>query len=72
MLYREVGHSVRYYSIKIYLTLFSEYILEKKYGSIKNAKPTGVVSEHYNNLHNAFGAMKKTIALKAKKGYRIK
>ena len=71
MLYREVKNSVRYYSMRIYLTLFNEYILEKKYGAIKNARPTGVVSQHYDNLHNAFHAMKKTIALKAKKGYRI-
>jgi len=71
MLYREVAKSVRYYSIRIYLTLFSEYILEKKYGSIKNCRPTGIVSEHYDNISSAFNAMKKVIALKAKKGYRI-
>lgn len=71
MLYREVKNSVRYYSIRIYLTLFNEYILEKKYGAIKNARPTGVVAHHYDSLHNAFSAMKKIIAIKAKKGYRI-
>ena len=71
MLYREVKNSVRYYSIRIYLTLFNEYILEKKYGAIKNARPTGVVAQHYDSLHNAFSAMKKIIAIKAKKGYRI-
>ena len=71
MLYREVAKSVRYYSIRIYLTLFSEYILEKKYGSIKNYKPTGIITQHHDNINSAFNDMKKTIALKAKKGYRV-
>lgn len=70
-LYREVNHTIRYYSLRLFRTLFDGYILQKEFGSIHNLKPTGILQEHYIDTHAAFNSMKKLIASKAKKGYRI-
>jgi len=69
VLQREVNHRVRYYSLKIYKTLFGEYVLEKKYGSIKNKAPTGIKLEYYDKLEDALIAIKKRVQEKLKRGY---
>ncbi len=68
-LYREVKHRVRYYSIRVYKTLFGGYLLEKRFGSLKNKRPTGVIKEYYDNTDQTLSAIKKIVALKLKKGY---
>ena len=69
-LYREVNYRVRYYSIRVYKTLFRGYLLEKKFGSLKNKRPTGVIKEYYDNIDQAVLAITKIVILKLKRGYR--
>ena len=70
-LYREVNHQIRYYTLQIYKTLFGEYILEKKYGSIKNKRPTGVKREFFLSLGDAVKATALQIEAKLKRGYTL-
>jgi len=60
---------MRYYSLKVYKTLFGEFILEKEYGNVKNKAPTGVRRECYLTLQEALIARKKKIKEKMRKGY---
>lgn len=69
ILYREVNHRVRYYALRIYKTLFGEYLLEIQYGSTKNKSPTGKKEHYYTTLQDALGASIKRIEEKMKKGY---
>lgn len=68
-LYREVNSHIRYYSLKVYKTLFDEYVLEKEYGNIKNKAPTGVKRDYFKTLSSALIARTKKIQEKIKKGY---
>ncbi len=68
-LYREVNHRVRYYSIRLYKTLFGGYLLEKRFGGFKNKTPTGIIKEHYDTIDQGVSAIKNIIDLKLKKGY---
>jgi len=70
ILYREVNHRVRYYSLKIYKTLFNEYLLEIEYGNTKNRSFTGKKEHYYENLQDAMSASISTIEKKLKKGYK--
>ena len=70
ILQREVDHRVRYYSLRIYRTLFNEYLLEIQYGSTKNKSPTGKKTHYYKNLQDALGASIKRVEEKLKKGYK--
>jgi len=69
-LYREVNHRIRYYSFKVYKTLFGEYILEREYGSIKNKRPTGIKREYFNTRSEALIICNKNIEAKLKRGYK--
>ena len=69
ILQREVNNRIRYYSLEIYKNLFGEYILEKKYGSLKNKRPTGVKKECYINVYDALFACTQKIQEKLNKGY---
>lgn len=68
-LYRFVNEKKRYYSLNIYPTLFGEYLLEKRYGSIKNMRPTRVVKEYYKTLNDALDVLNEKVKQKCKKGY---
>ena len=70
ILQREVNHRVRYYSVRIYKTLFNEYLLEIQYGSTRNKSPTGKKEQYYKSLHDALGASMRRIEKKLKKGYK--
>ena len=70
ILHREVNHRIRYYSLAIYKNLFGEYILEKKYGSLKNKRPTGIKREYYIHLNDALFACTIKIQAKLKRGYK--
>lgn len=69
ILHREVNRRVRYYSIRIYQTLFGEYLLENRYGSMKNKGATGVYQEYFTTLDDALTACNKKVEEKLKKGY---
>ena len=71
ILYKEVNHKVRYYSMKIYKTLFGEYLLEKRYGSLKNRSPTGIRQEYFAKREDALVAVQIKIQEKLKRGYKI-
>lgn len=71
ILYKEVNHKVRYYSMKIYKTLFGEYLLEKRYGSLKNKSPTGIKQEYFTKREDALLAIQTKIQEKLKRGYKI-
>ena len=70
ILRREVNHRVRYYSLRIYKTLFNEYLLEIQYGSTKNKSPTGKKEHYYKNLPDALNASINKVQEKLKKGYK--
>jgi predicted DNA-binding WGR domain protein len=69
-LQRGVNHRMRYYSLRIYKTLFNEYLLEIQYGSTKNKSPTGKKEHYYKNLPDALNASMKRVEEKLKKGYK--
>ncbi len=68
-LHRDVNKKVRYYSLKIYPTLFEEVILERSFGSVKNKKPTRVIKEYFSHIENAFGELDIVLRSKLTKGY---
>ena len=68
-LYREVNDKVRYYSFKIYATLFNTYMLEKSYGSIKNKRATGILREFYDTYEDALKALNTQKLIRIKRGY---
>lgn len=70
ILQREVNHRVRYYFLRIYKTLFNEYLLEIQYGSTKNKSPTGKKEYYYKNLQDALNASINKVQEKLKKGYK--
>ena len=65
-----MNHRIRYYSFKVYKTLFGEYILEREYGSIKNKRPTGIKREYFNTRSEALIICNKNIEVKLKRGYK--
>ena len=69
ILHREVNKRVRYYSIRVYKTLFGEYLVENSYGSLKNKRATGVIQEYFQTLDDALVASNKKVEQKLKKGY---
>jgi len=69
-LYRSVDDKVRYYSFSYYLNLFGEYILERRYGSTKNKRPTGIKIDYYKNINDLIEAKSKKIQEKLNRGYR--
>ena len=69
-LQREVNHRMRYYSLKVYKTLFNEYILESEYGSMKNKHPTGCKRDYFITLQETLVARAMKIQVKIKKGYK--
>ena len=68
-LYREVSGRVRYYSFRVYPTLFNEYILVRRYGSIKNKKPTRVINTYFSKLDELILFMESILLAKVCKGY---
>lgn len=70
ILQREVNKRVRYYSIRIYQTLFDDYLVQINYGSLKNKSPTGKKEEYYQKLEDALIASKQIIEKKLKRGYK--
>ena len=69
-IYKTVNNKVRYYTISFYRNLFDEYILEKRYGSLKNKTPTGIKRDFFQTLSSALDAGTKKLKEKLNKGYR--
>ena len=69
ILYREVNHRIRYYSTNIYLTLFGEYLLYVRYGSMKNKRATGVKKHYFLTLKDALHAGENIVQKKLQRGY---
>ena len=67
---RTVNNKVRYYKLSLFLNLFNEYILERKYGSTRNKKPTGIKIEYFLTINDAISASSKKLQEKLNKGYR--
>ena len=68
-LYREVNNKTRYYSIRIYPTLFGEYLIYKEYGNIRNKKPTRIIKEYTKTIDEAIKIYDCKVVQKLKKGY---
>ena len=68
-LYREVNANIRYYTFRIYPTLFGEYVLEKEFGGLKNKRFTGIIKEYYSQIEMSIHALKKYEIEKLRKGY---
>lgn len=54
------------------MTLFGEYLLIKENGSVKNRRPTRVVTKYFNTLSEAMNIFETTLEQKYKKGYYLK
>jgi len=67
--YREVAGRIRYYSFKVYPTLFNEYILVREYGNIKNKKTTRVINTYFSKLDELVVSMESILSAKIYKGY---
>ena len=70
-LYREVNGKARYYKIRIYLTLFGEYLLIREWGGVDNKKATGQKQSYFSSLDETVSVVKQIITLKRKKGYSL-
>jgi len=70
-LYREVNGRTRYYRIRIYLTLFGEYLLIREWGGVDNKKATGQKQSCFLSLGETVSVVKQIITLKRKKGYNL-
>jgi len=68
-LYREVNKNIRYYTLKLYPTLFGEFLLVKEFGGVSNKKPTGVIKEYYSHFEESVKIVESLIKQKLKKGY---
>lgn len=68
-LYREVNHKLRYYSLKLYPTLFGEYLLVREFGGSKNKGPTRIIRKYFSHIEDAFVEMENILSLKLAKGY---
>ena len=69
-LYRVVNNKMRYYSLKVYATLFSTYILEREFGSVQNISATGVKKDYFSNLSDLLKAIEMIKKVKLNKGYQ--
>jgi len=69
-LYRKVGGRGRYYTLRLVPTLFGEVMLERIYGSVGRARPTGEIKEVFERADEAFERYLQVWALKGRKGYR--
>ena len=69
-LYREVNGRVRYYRIKIYLTLFGEYLLVREWGGVDNKRATGEKQSFFLTLDEAIRTINVIISIKKQKGYK--
>jgi predicted DNA-binding WGR domain protein len=66
---RTVNSKQRYYTLELIANLFDEYLLIRTYGSCRNTKPTGVISNTYQTLNTAYEAMETILHEKQKRGY---
>ena len=71
ILYRVVNQKIRYYSIELTPTLFGEMLLTRKYGGLKNKKPTRVIKEYFSSVEDSINAFESIFSLKQKKGYSL-
>lgn len=56
--------------LELITNLFGEYLLIRTYGSCKNTRPTGVISNTYETLMDAKTAIEEVLYEKFKRGYR--
>lgn len=70
-LFREVNMRVRYYSLRLSMSLFGEYMIVRENGSIKNKRATRVVTKYFNTLREAMDIFEITLEQKRKKGYAL-
>ena len=68
-LYRQVNGRVRYYRIKVYLTLFGDYLLVREWGRADSKRATGQKQRYFTNLVELTVAVKNILFTKEKKGY---
>ena len=68
-LYRDVNTNIRYYTFRLYPTLFGEFLLIKEFGGIKNKRPTGIIKEYFSHIEECVEALDHLVREKIKKGY---
>jgi predicted DNA-binding WGR domain protein len=66
---RSVKAIVRYYRIDLTQNLFGDWIVLRRYGSKRFAKPTGEIIKTFQSREIAQSAIDKLVRLKMKKGY---
>ncbi|MDD2358303.1 MAG: molybdenum metabolism regulator [Thiovulaceae bacterium] len=68
-LYRSVKERIRYYSFAIHPNLFGEFLLERRYGSLKNKRATGVLKTTHATLDDAKACTLRCSLEKQRRGY---
>ena len=69
ILYRKVNKKIRYYSLELIPTLFGDMLFIRKYGGLKNKRPTRIIKKYFSNIDCSLRAFECLIVLKQKKGY---
>ena len=70
-LYKQIEKRTRYYSLKIYPTLFQEYVFVREYGNLKNKKPTRIINKHFCSFNDAMNELEILYKQRIKRGYKI-
>jgi hypothetical protein len=68
---RTVKGRIRYYTLELIPNLFGEWLLIRRYGSIKRCKPNNEISHIYATLQEAQHHGEQITLLKYKRGYRF-
>lgn len=66
---KEVNANIRYYSLKLYLTLFGEFLLIRAFGASKNKAPTRIMKKYFFQIEDALIEMEYILSSKIAKGY---
>ena len=68
-LINELTQKVRYYSIRIYPTLFGDYLIEKEYGAVSDKNPTKISKIYTDTKKDALKLMLDMAVTQKKRGY---
>ena len=70
-LVRKVKNNYRYYLIEMTLNLFGEWILQIKYGAVKNKAPTGIIFKYFTTHVDAVQNFEYVLNKKVRRGYYL-
>lgn len=62
--------TLRYYRLKLFSTLFGDFVVEREYGNAYFKAPTGVKKDFFDSFENAVAMFERLLKQKQKKGYK--